>query len=476
MKILIAASELDAHGEGARDPHAEGAMGVAVARLAAELTKLGHEVRAVVPLTRATRESAKPRKTRLKFQIPVGPGRLPCEIWEAITPDGLPVSMIRRDEFFDRSGLYGNESGDYGDNAARFIFFSKAVVELARRTSPDVLSTHGWQAALCAVFARESGLGLPVVLTPHGLDFQGNFWSYDFGLTNLPGHYFSAGGLEFYGSMNFLKAGIVFADSVALPGERFVAASQTPAFGCGLENVMTENASKLWGIPDGSAVVGWDPSADAALPAPVPQENAEAARMSNAAAFLAEAGLTGGIALAVCLPALSPELTPLLDAADRMVTRGLRMAVLGAIPDTARRGIESLRRRHASSVLVDEEPSEDRTRRALGGADFLLTPGPTNPLSPWLPRALRYGACPIAFFCEGFPGTQRLGGEGSAFFFHRATGDACSDAVRGALECMGEEGREALSAPNRALDMSLTAQALGYGSLFRSLVPGSAAA
>ncbi|MCX7869610.1 MAG: glycogen/starch synthase, partial [Terrimicrobiaceae bacterium] len=241
MKILLAASECA--------PFSEGIMGEAVARLARELRALGHDAQVVVPLTRQAREAGRPRRTRKKFPVAVGAAVHPCEVWQGEAPDGVPAWFLRRDEFFDRSGLYGNESGDYSDNAARFIFFSKGAVELARKLEVDALGAHGWHAALCAAFAREGGLGRPVVLTPHGLDFQGNFWSHDFALTNLPGGYFSAAGLEFYGSLNFLKGGIVFADAVVLPGELFVAAAQTPAFGCGLEKLLAGLAGKLHGIP-----------------------------------------------------------------------------------------------------------------------------------------------------------------------------------------------------------------------------------
>ncbi len=164
-------------------------------------------------------------------------------------PNGVQVFFVERDEFFDRSGLYGTAEGDYQDNSARFIFFSKCVIELAKRMepAPEIIHAHNWQAALVPVFVADQRLSARTVLSAHTLAFQGNFWSYDFGLTNLSGGYFSPQGLEYYGSMNLLKAGILFAHSVVLPGPRFVSEAQTRSHGCGLDPVLARTRRQARG-------------------------------------------------------------------------------------------------------------------------------------------------------------------------------------------------------------------------------------
>src|SRR5439155_24884239 len=119
-------------------------------------------------------------------------------------------------EYFDRSGLYGTEGYAYDDNAERFVYYSKAVVELARRMkpAPEIVHVHDWQSALVPVLIKERQLPFKTVLTLHNVAYQGSFWGVDFGLTNLPGHYFSERGVEFYGNLNFLKGGILFADAI----------------------------------------------------------------------------------------------------------------------------------------------------------------------------------------------------------------------------------------------------------------------
>ena len=194
MKILVASSELA--------PLARtGGLADAVAELTAELSRLGHEVSVVIPYYRSIREekAAKTKKTRVKFNVQVGNAGIPVDVFETQTPEGVQVFLIARDEYFDRSGFYGVDGRDYQDNAARFIYFTKAAVELAGRMNPapEILLANGWQTALLPVFVAERRLPYRTVLTPHSLAFQGNFWSYDFGLTNLPGDYFSAHGVEY---------------------------------------------------------------------------------------------------------------------------------------------------------------------------------------------------------------------------------------------------------------------------------------
>ena len=174
MKILVASSEMT--------PLARtGGLADAVMELTAELVRLGHDVSVVLPFYRTIREDklAKTKKARIRFNVQVGSSGIPGEIFETKTPDGIPVFLVARDEFFDRSGFYGVDGRDYQDNAARFVYFTKCAVELAAKMdpAPQVLLANGWQTALLPVFVSERRLPFRTVLTPHTLAYQGNFWS-----------------------------------------------------------------------------------------------------------------------------------------------------------------------------------------------------------------------------------------------------------------------------------------------------------
>ena len=428
MKILLAASELEPF-------TGPGEFSAAMRALSGELLALGHEVSVVLPWYRAARENgaAKAKKTGAKFTVPVGGGRFPCVIREMHAPNGVQVFFIERDEFFDRSGLYGGDDGDYQDNSARFIFFSKCVVELARRMepAPEILHAHNWQAALVPVLAADQRLTARTVLSAHTLAYQGNFWSYDFGLTNLPGEYFSPRGLEYYGSMNLLKAGILYANSVVLPGPRYVSEAQTRGYGCGLDPVLREQSAKLEGISNGMDIEKWNPATDKAVPKPYKTAEAKSA---NRKAWLSASSLSpGGLQLLAVTDAMTDDgMQALLPALDRILESGARAAVLGKVSLQNLAAMEFARRKHAGRFAWLPDYDEPTLRLALAGSDALLCPSPVAPDARVFLRALRYGVLPACIACGGLNSLAPAvrGNSGYAFPFFSATPDALVDAVR----------------------------------------------
>lgn len=458
MKILMAASEMA--------PFAStGEFASEVLALASHLGEAGNEVTVVLPFYRCIREEKahKAKRSKIKFSVPVGPAKLPAEIFEARAPGGVQVLFVARDEFFDRSGLYGADGRDYQDNSARFIFFTKCVVELARRLSPDVVHVHGWQTALLPVFVRDQRLPLLTVLTPHGLEFQGNFWSYDFALTNLPGDYFSARGLEFYGSMNCLKAGVLFADSVVLPGRRHVAEMQTPEFGCGLESVLREQRDKLEGIPDGLDESAWPVFPAAEKSQAREQLLATAGLDPDGRIYLADASATRGVGVGL-----------LLEVLDRMPSEDARVLLLGPVDASQRQALEIAKRRHAGRFVNIPEVDPGLFHLALSGADFLILPGPVEPGGELLLLALRNGVIPIAAHCGGLQQFVQdhdpVTGQGNGFVFYRGTAEALRDALGRAART---EDMEALIRSARAADFSWKASARSHEALYQRLLKKS---
>ncbi len=473
MNVLIAASELA--------PYAStGDSGNSIRALATELRAQGNEVSVVLPYYRSASESGKtaPKRTGAKFMIPVGSSTLSCEIREARSKDGIQVFFVERDEFFDRSGIYGADGRDYQDNSARFAFFAKAVVELAKRMdpAPDVIQAHNWQAALVPVFASHQGLAAPVVLAADSLEFQGNFWSYDFGLTNLPGEYFSARGLEYFGSLNYLKGGILAASAVVVPGPRFVTEIQTPAGGCGLDPVTREQAGKIEGIAQGLDASLWNPATDSALSKKFKTPDG---KRSNRKAWLTKSGLTAsGDAplLLVCTEAMMLDgMAALLPALDRLFESGAQLAILGPVEDANLAGLQYAVRKHAGRLAWIPEPDEATLRVALAASDILLSPDAIQPAADTFKKALRYGVIPVSLACGGLASlapTYRLGSHTCVgFTFNVRSGDAVADIVRFATRVRDDaEQWRALVERAMALDFSWKASAERYSALYQTLV------
>jgi starch synthase len=167
MKILMATSEFA--------PLAStGALGETVRTLAVELKRLGHEVIVAMPLYRSIREGRyqlEPSYNQL--QIALGEKKVTAEFLATETPDGIPVFLVRRDEYFDRTGIYSGNERAYEDNSERFIFFSKAVVELARQITPalELIHCHDWPTALIPAFVKDRRLPFVTALSVHDLEY-----------------------------------------------------------------------------------------------------------------------------------------------------------------------------------------------------------------------------------------------------------------------------------------------------------------
>src|SRR3954470_13282274 len=155
MTILFAASEMD--------PLARtGGLGDVIEALPGALAQRGHEVSVVLPAYREIlqQKQLQIRTTGVRIPVQVGSKRLEAEILECTAPNGVQVFLVKRDEYFDRAGLYGAEGKGYDDNAERFIYFSRTVLELSRRIlpPPEILHVNDWQTALVPVLVKERRL------------------------------------------------------------------------------------------------------------------------------------------------------------------------------------------------------------------------------------------------------------------------------------------------------------------------------
>lgn len=458
MKILMASSEFA--------PYAEtGKLATDVSDLCMRMAASGHEVVVVLPLYRCVREqkTLALRRSKVRFAVPLGSSRLNCVVWEAVDPKGIRLLFIERDEYFDRTGLYGMDGRDYEDNAARFIFFSKCVVEVACRETPDAIHVHGWQPALVPVFVREQNLGIATVLSPQTLQYQGNFWSHDFALTNLPASYFSASALEFYGSMNFLKSGIVFADSVVLPSGRYVSAMQTPEHGCGLESVLREHSNKLIGIAP-----GFD---DAAFPA----TSSAAKDIAKSRSELFSSIKAGDSARIVVVDAASTAgngLGVLLAGMDRLPSDDIFVVLLGEVRNEDRVALLVAERRHAGRFVHIPQFGSAELTRVLEAGDFVLLSNEFEPGCEFLTKAMRNGLIPLARHCDGLHQIiqpyDRVTTHGNGLVFYRDGVDALLDMIRHAAFLTDAEVRT-LSDRVASTDFSWSASVASLASLYERL-------
>ena len=406
MKILLATGDLSPLLS--TDEHA---LAAPVPALPVALQRAGHEVSLVGPLTPALENSPelKLKATTVRITISLGPERLTTDVVEARSPQGLQMFLFRQEVF--RASLA--EIPLPGMTAPAATLFSKLVVELARRLNPapDILQVQDWCGALVPVFLRAQNLPFASVMAVSDPTRQGSFPVEDFGLLNLGWEYFRPTAVEFYGRINFLKAGLVCSDAVVVDGDLERAILPTGDQGGGLEVVFRENAPRLHGIPAGLDETTWNPATDDLLARKYRPANLNG-KAACRAALLAQLGLAKDPTAPVYLLDLGAGQDPafletLAARLDQLLADDARVLVFGELPADSSVVVSFglAARKHPERFALVRAADERLRHLALAGADFQLFLGRRRGLSALVLRSLKYGTLPIA---PAGPGLRQL--------------------------------------------------------------------
>ena len=410
-----------------------------------ELRARKHEVGVVMPFYREISENLafELRDTGITVDVRLGAKNHVAEFVEGRTAGGVQMFFIRCDEFFDRPSIYGEHGVAYEDNAARFIFFCKAALEMARRMTPtpQILHVHDWAAALVPVLVADQRLPFSTVLTIHHLAEQGSFWGLDFDLTNLPERYFKPAGVEYFGRLNLLKGGVVFANKITTVSERYRREMLTPEGGCDLDIVLREHAHRLGAILNGADYRRWNPETDHLLPRQFGPGNLEGKTVCR---DLLLDGL--GLAPAPAGPVfgmvtrLVPEkgfdlLMPLLD---RLLSDDVRLIILGEGDAGYETALAIAARKYPAKFAYRQTYDEALAHLIEAGMDIALIPSQIEPSGLSAMYSLKYGALPVA---RATGGIQEIIEDydptldaGFGFLCYEKTPDAFWDSMKRARE------------------------------------------
>ncbi|HEY7728568.1 MAG TPA: glycogen/starch synthase [Candidatus Eisenbacteria bacterium] len=318
--------------------------------------------------------------------------------------------FIANDGYFDRPGIYDDPAtGEaYGDNAERFIFFARAALEALRALAyaPEVIHVNDHQTALIPAYLKTLYAEDPFfqmsasVLSIHNMGYQGVYPPGAMGLAGFPGDFFyPLSPFEFWGQMNFLKAGIHFADVITTVSERYAEEIQSgEEFGFGLQGALNARRVDLVGILNGLDVRTWNPRTDRLLPARYDAGSLEAKGICKSA-LLEECGLPPAPdwpVFGMITRLVDQKGLDLLElAADRLFAAPARWVILGSGLRRYEEMLERLAREHPDRVAFRKGFNDPLAHRIEAGADFFLMPSRYEPCGLNQMMSMRYGTVPV---------------------------------------------------------------------------------
>jgi starch synthase len=462
MDILHIATELT--------PYAKaGGLGDVVAGLTKHLRLLGHKVTLVLPRYPAFAQAGlmtARRLTPLAFEL--GGKSLEAQLYDGRLASGVELLLVDVPGLYDRAGIYGEEGRDYDDNALRFATLCRAAVALVRQRAEakapfQVVHAHDWQAALALYYLRQLERRPAGVLTIHNVAHQGVVPKDLVPALDITWDDFTMDGVEFYGHVNLLKAGIVSADAITTVSETYARDVLTPEHGGRLEGALGKRARDLVGIVNGVDASVWNPATDGSLAARYDVEDVTNKGRCKGA-LLAELGLdvTADRALAVFVGRLVYQKGAdlLLAALPKLMAADLSLAVA---------------ERHPGRFAFVPAASEAHVHRFFAGSDMTIVPSRFEPGGLVQLYAQRYGSVPVAHavggICDTVIDCDAELETGTGFLFPgESAADLAGAAQRALVAYHGPRWRSLVRRVMR-LDRGWERPARRYEQVYRSVEP-----
>lgn len=401
MRILFAASE-------AVPFIKTGGLGDVVGALSSALKSAGHDVRLVLPKYRAIR-SEFPPLSLLPFvlRVPVGDGVVDARVYEAAFTAKFKVFLIDHPTYFDRDGLYGEPGGhEFTDNAERYIFFSRATLEVVKAVGfrPDIIHAHDWQTGLVPAFLattyRSDPFFLPTasLFSIHNIAYQGIYPKETLLKAGLGWGEFTPNKMEFYDQVNFLKAGMAYAQIVSTVSPTYAVETQQGEFGVGLDGFLRSRSFDYFGVLNGLDTRYWNPQRDSYL-----VQGYSSKTLARRLRCREDLQRTTGLDVDPKAPLLGmvSRLDPqkgfdiLLDVLEDFLGDGCQAVFLGQGNPVYQASLVTLQRKFTGRVSVSTDFNEPLAHKIYGGSDIFLMPSRFEPCGLGQMIALRYGSVPV---------------------------------------------------------------------------------
>jgi starch synthase len=411
----------------------------------------------------------------------------------ASTINGFPLLVLDAPALFQRDGgPYGDRRGmDWPDNWRRFAALGRAAADLGSGVVPnwhfDLLHAHDWHAGLAPAYLRHApgpGPVAPSLLTIHNIAFQGRFDVSIFPFLGLPPRAYTIDGVEYYGGVGYLKAGLASAQAITTVSPGYAREIREPDFGMGLEGLIRSRGAEVWGILNGIDPNVWNPERDPALAARY-DSHSLAMRRANKRAIESGFGLTQGDGpLFTVISRLSWQkgMDVLAEQLDTLVALGGRLALLGTGEIALEAKFRAAASRHPGRVAVALGYDEKLSHLLQGGADAILIPSRFEPCGLTQLYGLAYGCVPVAGRTGGLGDTiidaneaALAQGVATGILFDHVTGESVANALRRAVALYARrDAWSRMQVQGMAGDFSWHQSGAHYAELYGKLTRGPA--
>lgn len=478
MKILFPTSECVPFAKTGGLADVAGALPVA-------LEKLGHEVHVVMPLYQHVRNSGVPfHSTKIRLHVPVANNLLTADVFDTQLPDSnTTVHLIQYGPYFNRVELYRTAEGDYPDNHRRFAFFSRAVLELGKALggSWDILHGHDWHTGLIPAYLRTLYRDEPAyartrsLITIHNLAYQGVFPQEILGESLLPDSLFHPDGLEFWGRVNYLKAGLVYSDRINTVSPTYAREIQTPEMGCGLDGVLRARRDALSGILNGIDYSIWDPWTDPVIPIHFKKERLQ--RKQELKQQLLEDQRMFSLPDAPLLGIISrlddqKGFDILAEVSEKLMQMNVQIVLLGTGTKRYHDLFLRLKAQYPRKLALNLTFDNQLAHLIYAGADMFLMPSHYEPCGLGQLISMRYGTVPVVRETGGLADTVANfdGRKGNGFTFSNYSGEALLIAIKRACETyQNQDAWRQIMRAGMECDFSWTQSAKTYVDLYETM-------
>ncbi len=400
LKILLASSEVY--------PYAKtGGLADIAGSLPKALKQLGHDVRVIMPKHKCVAQCPLGiRPMGLDVDIPIGGTRKKGFLYSSHLNGGIPIYFVGNETYYSRDPIYGTRHGDYPDNAERFIFFCRSVLEVCKSVGfhPDIIHCNDWQTGLVPVYLKTVYAddkwfqNTRTIFSVHNLGYQGNFPSSELKTAGLPFSIFTPKGVEFYNHFSFLKSGLVFADLLTTVSPTYAKEIQTKAFGFKMDGILRQRSQELFGILNGVDYQEWDPAFDPCIEKNYTPESISgkfACKRKLADLFSLKVDDAMPIFSMVTRLSSQKGIDLVIDILGDILGEGTAFVLLGSGDSIYEDYFLKLSKKFPDRIGVHIGFDEKLAHQILAGTDFLLMPSQYEPCGLTQMYSLKYGAIPI---------------------------------------------------------------------------------